>query len=211
MPLPGTPHTARMAVLFTFGIDGQTCENIFHLQDSTDAIFTSPTATCNAVQTAANTHIKPALFPTVKLIGTTFEDVRTFPFGGLDVPQVAVAGTRAGGTALLPSSVSLSIKKVTGNLGRSGRGRWYWPLADVQAISGTNDTVNASYITDIEAALTAFQLAVETAITPAIMGVVSYRSGKVQRSAGVFQRIISWSNADATIDSQRRRLTGRGR
>lgn len=211
MALVGTPHTAKLSLLFTYGTDGQQCMNTFYEFDATDAIFVSPANTAAVVQAAATAHIVPALFPEVSTVGVLFEDVRTVPFGGAAFPHAAVAGTRAGGTADLPSSVCLAIKKVTGNLGRSGRGRWFWPLGDVQAISGSNDTVGAAYITAIEAGLTAFQAAIEGSALPCQVGIVSYQHNNVARSAGLFQQITAWSNSDATIDSQRRRLTGRGR
>jgi hypothetical protein len=200
-----------MSVLFTFGTDGQTCENTFYLNDPTDVIWAAPAAVCAAVQNAVNTYLVPASYPNVKYIGVGIEDVRTFPFGGLEVPQAAVAGTRAGSIGALPSSCALAIKKVTGNLGRSGRGRWYWPLGDTNAISGSNDTVFGAYVTAILAALSGFQTDIETVLPYATVGIVSYRTGGAQRSVGLYQRISGWANTDATVDSQRRRLTGRGR
>jgi hypothetical protein len=211
MPLPGTAHCAKISVQFTFGLDGQICENEFYLQDATDAMFANPTATLAVIQAQANIAFLPRLYPGVSLIGCVFEDVRVFPFGGIAVPQVAQPGTRAGSVGSLPSSACIAIKKVTGNLGRSGRGRWYWPLADTNAISGTNDTVVAAYVTTILAGLTSFQGAVEAGLPPVAMGIVSYRTAGAQRAAGLFQQIVSWQNTDRLVDSQRRRLSGRGR
>lgn len=211
MSLPGTPHTARASLLFTYGADGQTCMNTFYARDNSDAMFADPSGTLAAWQGAATLDLVPHLFPSVSLTGMVFEDVRTFPFGGIQRGISPVPGTKSGAVAKLPSHVCLAIKKNTGNLGRSGRGRWYWPLGDVAALSGTNDTVLAGYITEIEAALAAFADHIRFGSVPAEFGIVSYRHGGAPRTAGLFQSVISFSITDAIVDSQRRRLTNRGR
>jgi len=211
MPLPGTPDTARVGVLFTFGADGNQCENTFHLQDLTRAMFSDPIATCNTLLTAINASLHDGLSPAVSLTGVTFEDVSTFPFGGVTVGQTPIPGGRTGSTQKLPSSCALAIRKSTDNLGRSGRGRWYWPLGDTFVLGATNDTVDATSIGIFVGSLANLQSAIETALSPAVMGVVSYRNGGVQRTEGLFQPILGWSVADAIVDNQRRRLTGRGR
>ena len=211
MPLPGTAHVARIGLLFTFGTDGQQCENTFYVRDTTDAIFADPVGFCGHVQAAANSQIADGLAPQISLTGVSFEDVRTFPFGGVTVGISPHPGDGPETGVPLPSSNSIAIRKTTATLGRSGRGRWYWPLGNSSALGATNDTVNLAHITRYENALIAFQSVVEGAPFPCEMGIVSYRSGGVQRSAGLFSRITGWSTADALVDSQRRRLTGRGR
>lgn len=211
MPLPGTPHVAKMGLLFTFGTDGQQCENTFYLLDTSDAIFADPTATCVNIQGHANTTLIPSLSKFVSLTGISFEDVRVFPFGGLTVGITPLPGTGTSTGLAIPSSCALAVRKNTGSLGRSARGRWYWPLGDTDTLGATNDTVNAPHAALYPAALQNFQDALETAFAGVSFGFVSYRNGGVQRPVGVFERITSWSVVDATVDSQRRRLTGRGR
>lgn len=211
MALPGTPHVARLSFLFTFGTDGQKCENVFYIRDTTDAIFADPVTYATGVLAIADTTLKPALDSNVFITGMGFEDVRTFPFGGLEVAQAGVAGTYTIHGSNLPSSVAFAIRKNTATLGRSGRGRWYWPVGGSAHLSPTNDTVLALSITNWIAALTAFQTAVEAFMGSTEMGIVSYRTANAQRAAGLFSRIISWSAADSNIDNQRRRLTGRGK
>lgn len=211
MPLPGTPHVARMAVQFTFGTDGNQCENVFYIQDPTDQIFVDPTATCNAVDAAAIAQLKPALAAYIGLTGVSFEDVRTFPFGGISIGHAPVVGTGPSGGSPIPSSVSLAIKKSSFELGRSARGRWFWPVGASGNIGPSNDQVNATAIGTWVPALQAFQSAVELALGGVFMGFVSYRTGGAQRTAGHFLHITGWSVTDNTVDNQRRRLTGRGR
>lgn len=211
MPLPGTPHCARFSLLFTFGTDGQKCENTFYIQDETDAIFADPVVFATGVLAIANTTLKPMLDSNVLITGMGFEDVRTFPFGGLEVGQAGAAGTYTIHGSNLPSSVAFSIRKNTATLGRSGRGRWYWPIGGSAHLSPTNDTVLALSISNWISGLEAFQTAVEAYLSPGKMGIVSYRTANAQRSEGLFSQITSWSAADSNVDSQRRRLTGRGK
>jgi len=210
MPLPGTPHVARFGILFTFGTEGNQCENILHVRDVSDGMFSDPVLACNLVQAAANTNLLPALASQVALTGVVFEDVRSFPFGGMEIGQAPHPGTGSSAGSALPSSVSIAIKKSTAGLGRSARGRWYWPVAAGSNLAGS-DTVTAGLIAAATSALADFCTQIETTIAGSECGVVSYRSGGVQRAAGLFQPIVAWSVSDAIVDSQRRRLAGRGR
>lgn len=210
MPLPGTPHCAKVGILFTVGSEGNQCENTLYIQDSTDAMFVDPVLTCNLIQTAANANLLPGLSNQIGLTGVSFEDVRTFPFGGIEVGQASHVGTGPSAGDSLPSMVALAIKKSTANLGRSARGRWYWPVGTTGNLA-TADTIKSTSITLWVDQLAAFQASLELALTPAKMGIVSYRTGGVQRAAGLFQQIVNWSVTDSTVDSQRRRLLGRGR
>jgi hypothetical protein len=187
------------------------CENVFYLEDTSDNIFVDPTATITHIVTAAIAQLVPHYYPSVAVTGCTFEDVRTVPFGGLDIPITPVPGTKGGGVGGTPASVCLAVKKNTGNLGRSGRGRWFWPVSDSNAFGAGGNFVTPTFLADVVTALTNFQNAIESALLPATMGIVSYQTGGAMRSAGLFQQITSFSTSDSFIDSQRRRLPNRGR
>jgi len=200
-----------MSILFTFQADGQVCENVFYVRDVVDSIFAIPTLFATQVLGVANSHLIDGLSPIVSITGCAFEDVRTFPFGGITVGQAPRPGTGGSAGVAIPSSNSIAIKKSTDTLGRSGRGRWYWPLGSSDSLGVTNDTVNPTAIARYINALTLFQSGVQGLPTPVEMGIVSYRSGGALRAEGLFSQIVSWSVTDSTVDSQRRRLTGRGR
>lgn len=206
----GTDHVARIGLGWLYGTDLVQCENTFYVLDPTDNLFSDPEGFCDQVKSAAVAQLVPSLFAAVQINAVFFEDVRSVPFGGLEKSYTPVPGTHVGAAGALPGNVVLAIKKGTGALGRSGRGRWYWPLADVSILQ-TDDTVKSSYVTAITAALGAFQAAVEGGTYPCTVGIVSYQTGKVLRPSGFFQAITSWTTADLTTDSQRRRLGGRGR
>jgi len=207
-PLPGTPHTARIAFMYTIGL--QECENVFYLEDTTDAMFADVNATLTDLDAAWDTNMMPLMYTTADHVATEFEDVRTLPFAGVVRPvSPQVAGTLTI-TGELPNSVSIAIKKSTGNLGRGGRGRLYWPLFDESNLVGGN-TAHDTYVNAVVTALEAFQADVESSISGAKLGIVSYWLAKVIRTAGLFQQITDFGVSDYIVDNQRRRLPGRGR
>lgn len=208
MPLPGTPHAARVSLVWNYG--GQVAENTFYVQDTTDAIFADPAGFAAQVNLAVVSALIPDHRAEVIYQGCQFEDIRTVPFGGGFYPRTPpIAGAIAGVTAL-PFNVSFSIKRLTANLGRSGRGRWYWAGMDEADLSGPN-TVDSTRASNMVGALLAFQGDVEGGTYPVEMGIVSYYHDKVLRGAGLFQRIESWGLFDLIVDSMRKRLPGRGR
>lgn len=186
------------------------CENVFYLHDASDAIFADPLTVCNDIFTAAVAHIVPQASAAVFYNSVGFEDIRTVPFGGLTLPQTPAQGTLAGAGAGVPSTIALAVKKSTGTLGRSGRGRWYWPIGDISNILA-GETVPVAFANAVVTALSAFQVAVEAALTPAEFGIVSYQVGGVARAAGQFERVLGWGVTDLTLDTQIRRGLHRGR
>ncbi len=210
MPTVGTPHCAKIAVGWTYLNTPIQAENIFHVQDSADTMFADPVGFCNSVWGHVLATLVPGSSTPIIFNSVGFEDIRTVPFGGVSVGQTPTPGTHSGGGDVLPSDVCIAIKKGTGNLGRSGRGRWYWPLGVASDLVRPDEVAGAA-ITTILTALEDFQAAVETIFATTKMGIVSYRVGGVPRGAGLFQQITSWSASDAFVDSQRRRLLGRGR
>ena len=204
-----TPHAARIAITFTHVAEPIRCEATFALQDSSDAIFAAPLATANAVWAAWLAHVVPAMPAETIWNGVVFEDVRTLPFGGADYPQTATPGGTSFAGASIPTDSCISIKKLTAGLGRSARGRMFWPIW----VSGqlvTADTTSGALVAAAVAALNGFQTALQTALTPAEVGIISTQVGGAPRSTGLFQQIVGYSAADLNVDSQRRRLLGRG-
>jgi len=122
-----------------------------------------------------------------------------------------VAGSAAGFP--LPNNDSYVITFNTAARGRSGRGRNYI-LGLTTSDQLTANTVTSGFRTGLLAYYTALKaLASENG---AEMVVVSRFSGvdadgdPIPRAEGVARAITSFSTADTTLDSQRRRLPGRG-
>jgi hypothetical protein len=210
MPSVGTSDTARIAVVLAYPTDANTFENTFYLNDPSGGIFADAVLTLQTIQTHYAAHILPYIAQNVKEPELTFEDVRTVPFGGVSYNPSGppIGGYSSNGT--MPSCTALAVTKHTGALGRSGRGRWYFPVF-VESMLSAPDTVASGFAAGVVAALEAFQVALETALSPAEMGFVSYHFNGAPRAAGLFQHITSWGTFDLSVDTQRRRLIGHNR
>ncbi len=125
-------------------------------------------------------------------------------------PTPHPAGDRASG--VLPNNVALTVSFRTGQRGRSFRGRNYISgFAEDQVVS---NTVDSGTVADIESAYNALQDVASD--NSCFWVVVSRFSGvdgdgvPIPRVAGLTTDITSVLVVDPIVDSQRRRLPGRG-
>lgn len=114
-------------------------------------------------------------------------------------------GPRTGDST--PNSVALCVSFRTGSRGRSGRGRNYVGGWAESSVNG-----NSFVASDVDAVVAAYQTLVDTPIAAGVTWVVcSRQSGGQPRASALVQPIIAVLAVDDTVDSQRRRLPGRGR
>lgn len=149
------------------------------------------------------------LFPTLsvdlilrEVFGTSMES-DTAPTGSF-VPAAPPAGDVPSNSEA--GNVAFGITFRTGNRGRSFRGRNYVPGIPQNNRSGNQ--VVPTFATTIQ---TAYQQL--TGLIPEMLGtwvVVSRFSGGVPRVTGVTTPVVQAAFHDLNLDSQRRRLTGRG-
>jgi len=127
-----------------------------------------------------------------------------------DVQATFSAGLPSAGTHAidpLPNNVALCVSLRTGLTGRSARGRWYW-------CGLTNDQADGSHIvtgvgTSIVAAIDALKDTIEGLGLQWM--IVSFQNAGVPRVGGpVYFQVNDALIVDDTLDSQRRRLPGRG-
>jgi len=108
----------------------------------------------------------------------------------------------------LPNNVTICASLRTGQIGRSARGRFYWPCLAETQVDG--NTVNQAALTNISTALNALKSEISDHMFAWV--VVSYRHNNAPRTGGpVYFVINNITFTDDTVDSQRRRLPGRGR
>ena len=205
-----TAHGGEFGVLFTHDTEACDCELTFGVFDDTDGIFADPGDFATQIWSAVTAHLVPIASPHVVFDGITFEDRRTLPFSGADYPQTATPGTHTGATTIVPTDTALAVKRSSGELGRSARGRVYWPLWASELLL-TADKTSSTVASQVTSALVAFQAAVEGGTLPCLVGHISTQHGGAARTAGVFYRTVAWGASDLVIDTQRRRLLGRGR
>lgn len=117
--------------------------------------------------------------------------------------DLPVAGTYS--AEALPANCTLSTKFITGQRGRSFRGRNYF--VGLVGDEVETDLVKATFVSAILAAYEALLTAMDT--TNWTWVVVSRYHNNAPRSSGITTPIIGVS-CDRVVDSQRRRLPGRG-
>lgn len=127
-----------------------------------------------------------------------------------DGPQVsyttALPEAGAVNNPALPSNVTLAIKFLTGNAGRSYRGRAYQIGLYETAVVG--DSVGSTYLGDSIDAWNAL-LEGEFETEGLHLAIVSYCNNKAWRAEAAVTDVTSIT-ADSTVDTQRRRLLGHG-
>jgi hypothetical protein len=137
----------------------------------------------------------------------TSETAATASVSGDNAP-----GTQIGGT--LPGNCSLAVSFRTALRGRSFRGRNYVvgiPLEEMSSINQTSGAYQALCKTAYDEFATAISTASWTWVVASRFSGVDPETGHpIPRVAGVTTPITSVIVVDNIIDSQRRRLTGRG-
>lgn len=204
MPFVPFNNTIRLDVIFVQ--DGQRVENVHHfIVDETPDVATAASL-CEAYKTWWVNNLRSSI-PTnvslVEIIGTIMENendpVVSYTTG------LPVAGT-SGGHAM-PNSVTVAVKLNTAYRGRSYRGRTYYiglveEQIDDNKINNTFAATLKGWYEDL--------MALSVDVGPAVLGVASKYSHKALRQTGVITPVTSVT-VDQYIDSQRRRLPGRGR
>jgi hypothetical protein len=123
----------------------------------------------------------------------------------LDSFQSEIAANASGGLlgAAVPSNVTLAVKKSTGLRGRANRGDWYtWPCTVDQLESLDSNLFLASHRDACVAALENLIAALNTA---------GYALVVASEATGLTHVVKHFVATDRAVDSQRRRLRGRGR
>jgi hypothetical protein len=205
MPFVPAPNIVEVQLRATF--DGQQVMNRIHVN-----VLHAPTeADCAAVAAAVgdwwDTNVQ-ALVATnvvmreiyVKSVATANGPEATFSAG------FPLVGTKAGDS--LPNNVALAVSLRTGLTGRSARGRWYWYGITEDQVDA--NTMMGGTIASIDAAIT--NLLNEIEALGFLWVIVSYIANGGPRVGGpVYFTVNTITVVDSTVDSQRRRLPGRGR
>jgi len=121
---------------------------------------------------------------------------------------VSASGVVAGQnpSPALPNNVALTISFRTAGRGRSSRGRNY--ICGLPEAGVTGNVVEPSYVAQL---VSAYQsLLTPTNVAGFTWVVVSRYSGGAPRTAGQSYDVTAVVATDSTVDSQRRRLPGRG-
>lgn len=196
-------NTAKVELLFT--LNGNTCENVWYFHNTAGSFSTVEMAVL-----ASNIHgwynslyktIQPAQVSATMIRVT---DMTTQTSAGIEYTSgFPIVGTRGGSVS--PANVTVAIKWLTGLRGRSYRGRTY--VVGVAKDDVTGDTVTNTYLGSLN---DVFQGFLDLDIADWEFVVASYFNDGAWRTTGVITPVTGVA-INPVVDSQRRRLTGRGR
>jgi hypothetical protein len=203
MPFVPSPNLAQLEIRAQ--IDGQHVENRIHVD-----MFATPTpANLEAVAVVVWNSIADVWLGSLPVECVIHEIVAT-GLDAIDGAQFTYApdlmpGLDASGA--MPNNVTICSKLSSDQRGRSARGRLYWLALPRDGVE--DNTVTTPRAEAILAGLNATRVAIDDAGFAWV--VASYVSEGAPRPGGpVYYHVISCNFVDLTIDSQRRRLPGRG-
>lgn len=197
------PNVASVELIFD--IFGQRCENVFHVKLSSSWTAADMAEAGSIFVDWFSAHGKQLMHSDCSLAKIVIRDLTSQ--NGLAAEYTTglpIAGTITG-SETMPLNVAACVSFGTNNRGRSYRGRTYQTGLTIAATN--NNNLQTSYRNALVSAYGALITAVSG--MPAALVVVSRYTNKAPRTAGIGTTITSVS-VDPNIDSQRRRLTGRG-
>lgn len=204
MARPPTPNVAE--VTMTFLADGQYLINKHHFVNTAGWDEGSLNNLGTAVREWWSTEIRVGVPNTTSLVEIEVVDLTEGSNLGISV-QTGLPLAGNSGEAALPNHVTLAIKKGTGLIGRSFRGRTYH--IGLKEPDVTLNTVNAGTVAFLRDAYDALREPLGVAI-PVDMCVLSEVEDGAPRAEGICT-VVTGIGVDPVVDSQRRRLPGRGR
>lgn len=203
MPFIPVPNTAQLELVYLW--QGQRCQNVLHYVKASPWDITQLTELCEAAVVEWGAGLDIWASETLSLIEVVATDLssQTGPVvnyaEGLPIPGSVESES-------LPNNCSMVITKRTQKRGRSYRGRIYVCGLTEGAVNGNQ--VNQANVTGLLAGWTAM-LSLAITDDEANMCVVSrYQEGQ-PLSQGI-ATLVTNLTTDGVIDSQRRRLPGRG-
>lgn len=203
-PFIPVEDVARLELIYT--VNGERCENVGFLHNPAGWTTADMLETLiQAVDQWADT-IAIGVSSDVQLVLLKLTDLSAEEAAGVEyVPEAATLGQVE--SPALPNNVTLATKFSTGLTGRSNRGRHYLVGIPTNEVDGNQ--VVSGYADGIAAKWRDFYSAFESLPVPSTHVVVSFCHDNAWREVGDFHQVLTYST-EGNIDSQRRRLAGRG-
>lgn len=203
MPFVPVPNTVQVEVIYEW--NGQVVENTFYIESTAAWAANGISDLLELIRGIIATDLMPTLssaIQLVRLVGTLLDAVDAVSV----VLNVSPPISGSVAAESLPNNVTYTITFLTNQRGRSFRGRNYVPGLTIDSVS--SNTIAAG----VRTALLDFYTTLRAAILESnyTMVVVSRFSNGAARTTGVTTPITGFTTYDATLDSQRRRLPGRG-
>lgn len=204
MPDVYNPNVAKVDVIHMW--DGQRVENTLYFYATTEPVYADLLSLATAVRDYWQANMLPLMSSQVAFMEVEVTKMEPVPAEYANVAALS-PNIGADNNPALPNSVTLAVSFRTGLTGRSYRGRNYW--LGLTEPNVTNNEVSPGLAVNIVAAYSGMSGA--ASIAPGwTWSVYSRIVNGVPRETGLSQDVTSVSIVDYTIDSQRRRLPGRG-
>lgn len=196
-------RTAEVKVMFQ--TPGGYAQNSFHFIKSTEWSSTDLDDLAHAMEDWVKGSYLPIVSGQVSYTGIVATDLSDS--NGPQVELPCTSGCTGGnGSNVLPSNVTVAIKLTTPLRGRSYRGRNFFVGLTEDAVSG--DTVASGTVTAIQDAWDSL-VGIDAILTGAALAIVSYCQAGAWLTSAVVTTVTA-ASVENTVDSQRRRLKGRG-
>lgn len=205
MEFAPAPGVAQFNLIYK--TNGGTAENVIHVHKDSGAAWTSAelntmNIAIGAWEQATGRAQRASDVENIEIIARdlTVQNGTESTYGGEGFGLIA--GVSA------PDNVTIAIKKETGMVGRSFRGRLYWIGVPLSKLS--LDSLDGTYVTNVVAACNSLVTAIN-AVTGFHMCLLRGQYNGSRLDPRQEAPITKFSTVDTYIDSQRRRLVGRGR
>lgn len=187
-----------------FQVDGQNVENTLYFQNAGTVDATNLLALATYLDGWYDIWVKPLQNQSVVFREVYCVDLTTQT--GPTATSAINAGDTGGNVAPSgPNNVTIAISFRTAGRGRSTRGRNFWI-----GLSETDYTLNTVDGGTLAAIIEAYDELRTNPPTDWTWGVLSRYFNNAPRASGLFQPITAVIATDDTVDSQRKRLPGRG-
>lgn len=210
--MPFVPVTNVVEAEMRMLLDGQKIENTLYFKNNAGWSLAEITNLGNGLLIWWTTLYAVFVSSAVTLREIYLTDIETAVGSTVTIPAPSPAPAGERGSGALPNNVALTVSFRTALRGRSFRGRNYISgFAEDQVVLNTVDSGTLGDITDAYEGLTSVASDVDASWV-----VVSRFSGvdgdgkPIPRTLGVSTNVSSVVIVDPIVDSQRRRLPGRG-
>lgn len=196
-------RTAKLSAIYT--VEGQRCQNVHHYWFENTITVTDLEELCAFYVSWWDTYMKVQMPVGISLVKVEAVDLSEENGIGVEYQTgLPLSGNDA--DTIMPNNVTVAVKWLTGRTGRSYRGRTYHlGLRNGQVVGNTIVPVHLTWLLNSYTELVVANLT----SNDAGMVVASRYENKTPRTTGLVTLVTNVS-VDPTIDSQRRRLPGRG-
>jgi hypothetical protein len=205
MPHPFVPLPNTMEANLRFLLGGQKIENVFHFSYDGASFGVAASEVSAMIQNEfwhlLRNHLSGSVaFKEIYLVDMNSAD------GGTYTAPIIIDPLGAGGDTVLPNNVAFCVSLRTEKRGRSFAGRSY-----VSGLTPTQVDGNYLHASTANAIIAAYENLRAVAATSTLPLVVASRKhAGVYRTLGVVTPVSAVVYKDLVLDSQRRRLPGRG-